>query len=74
MRDGDYRMEEANISDINHLEIFKAEKKLVVKEKRFITIQTKDPAIPFVTSSAVTELLNNPEMLTVFVTGINNTV
>ena len=71
-------IEEGTISDTNHLGSFKTEKELVVKEKLLIRIQTKDPAIAFVTSSAVTEPLNNPEMCTGFalgfVIGVNNTV
>ena len=51
---------------------------LGVKERCFIRIQTKGPAAAFVTSSAVTEPLNNPEMFTSFVIGfvdgINNIV
>ena len=71
-------MYECNISDITHLGSSKAEKKLDVKVRCFIRIQTKDPVIAFVTSSAVNEPLNNPEMFTGFVigfeNGINNTV
>ena len=62
MRNNDYRMYEGNISDINHLGSSKAEKKLDVKVKCFIRIQTKDPVIAFVTSAAVNEPLNNPDM------------
>ena len=54
---------------------FKAEKKLDVKEKCFIRIQTEDPA--FLTRSAVTSL-HKPEMFTGFeigyADGMNNTV
>ena len=78
MRNNDNRMYEGNISDINHLGSSKAEKMLDVKVKCFIRIHTKDPVIAFVTSSAVNEPLNNPDMFTGFVTGfvngINNTV
>ena len=45
MRNIDFRMYEGNISNINHLGSFKAEKKLDVKEKCFIRIETKDPLI-----------------------------
>ena len=78
MKNNDYRIYEGNICDTNHLRSFKAEKKLDVKGKCFIGIQTKDPVIAFVTSSAVNEPLNNLDMFTGFITGfvngINNTV
>ena len=78
MRNNDNRMYECYISDINHLGSSKAENKLDVKVKCFIRIQTKDPVIAFVTSSAVDDPLNNPDIFTGFVigfeNGINNTV
>ena len=41
-----------------------------MSKKSLINIQTKDPTIAFVTRSAVTELLNKPEiMFTRFVLG-----
>ena len=71
-------MYEGNISDTNHKGNFKAEKKLYVKEKCFIRIQTEDPVIAFTTRCAVTVPLNKPEKFTGFeigfVNGINNTL
>ena len=56
----------------------KKEKKLHVKEKCFIRIQTEDPVIAFVTKSVMTVPINKPEMFNGFeigfVNGINNTV
>ena len=69
MDNNDYRMYEGNISDRNHLRSFKDEKKLDVREKCFIRIQTKDPVIAFVTSSAVNEPLYNQGMFTGFIIG-----
>ena len=40
-----------------------------MSKKSVIKMQTKDPTIAFVTRSAVTEMLNNPEMFTRFVLG-----
>ena len=40
-----------------------------MSKKSLIKIQTKDPTIAFVTRSAVTELLKNPEMFTRFILG-----
>ena len=57
------------MSDTNYLGSFKAEEKLDTKEKNVLLefTQEKDPAIAFVTSSAVTKPLSNPEILTGFV-------
>ena len=78
MRNLDYRVYEDNISNINHLGSFKAEKKLGVKEKCFIGIETKDTVFTVETRVAVTVPLNKPEMSTGFVIGFvkgtNNTV
>ena len=52
MRNIDYRASEGNISNINYLGSFRAEKKLDVKEKCFI--ETKDPVIAVETRVAVT--------------------
>ena len=40
-----------------------------MSKKSVIKMQTKDPTVAFVTRSAVTEMLNNPEMFTRFVLG-----
>ena len=72
MRNIEYRVYEDNISNINHLGSFKAEKKLGVKEKCFIRIETKDPVIAVETRAAVTVPLNKPNMPTGFVIGFVN--
>ena len=64
MRNIDYRVYEGNISNINQLGSFKVEKKLDVKEKCFVRIETKDPVIAVLveTRAAVTVLLNKPRL------------
>ena len=78
MRNIDYRVYEKNFRNINHLGSFKAEKKLDVKEKCFIRIETKDRVIAVETKAAVTVPLNKAQMSTGFVIGFvnetNNTV
>ena len=72
MRNIDYRVYEGNISNINHLGSFKAEKKLEVKEKCFIRIEAKVPVIAVETRAAVIVPLNKPQMSTGFVIGFVN--